>query len=301
LRKLNVLISGGFDKLLVISDFDFTLSRFVDSEGKQCGSMHSVFSVATQQVNPQLYEQIEALKDKFIKIEFDPTLTIEEKIPHMEQWWTESHDFIVKHRFSKKVIEDALANSTVQLRDGAENFLRAVCERSVPLVLFSAGIGNLIEIFLQWKLGQIPPNLHIISNMMQFDDQDICTSFSSPLIHTFNKNSTVVGKERPYFHSISSRPYVLLLGDSLGDLHMDVAVEGEREILRVGFLNFNTSELYQKYYDSYDVVLLNDQTMTVPQQIFTHIHESIGAIKSCVSDSSNGKSAETQEVVDGQN
>jgi hypothetical protein len=29
---------------------------------------------------------------------------------------------------------------------------------------------------------------------------------------------------------------------------MDVAVEGEREILRVGFLNFKMDELYQKYY-----------------------------------------------------
>lgn len=58
----------------------------------------------------------------------------------------------------------------------------------------------------------------------------------------------MVSKEQPYFHSVSSRPFVMLLGDSLGDLHMDVAVEGEREILRIGFLNFNMDELYQKYY-----------------------------------------------------
>lgn len=62
---------------------------------------------------------------------------------------------------------------------------------------------------------------------------------------------------------------------------MDVAVEGEREILRVGFLNFNMDELYQKYYDSFDIVLVNDQTMTVPQQIFDHVHDSIHAISAC--------------------
>lgn len=154
--------------------------------------------------------------------------------------------------------------------------------RGVPLVLFSAGIGNLIETFLQWKMGNVPDNLHIISNMMEFDEEGICAAFSEPLIHTFNKNATVVNKERPYFHSISSRPYVLLLGDSLGDLHMDVAVEGEREILRIGFLNFKMDELYQKYYDNYDIVLVQDQTMTVPQQIFTHVHKSISAIADCV-------------------
>jgi 5'-nucleotidase len=220
---------------------------------------------------------------------------MEEKIPHMEDWWNQSHEFIIKHRFPKQLIEDALAKSRVQLRgknsinsiksnflDGAEEFLRTVCHRGVPLVLFSAGIGNLIETFLQWKMGSVPENLHIISNMMIFDEEGICSAFSQPLIHTFNKNASVVDQERPFFHSIRSRPYVLLLGDSLGDLHMDVAVEGEREILRIGFLNFNMDELYQKYYDSYDIVLVQDQTMAVPQQIFTHIHESISSVSKCL-------------------
>lgn len=34
----------------------------------------------------------------------------------MERWWTESHNFIVKHRFPKKLIEEALTKSRVQLR-----------------------------------------------------------------------------------------------------------------------------------------------------------------------------------------
>jgi hypothetical protein len=53
----------------VISDFDFTLSRFSDPDGERCESMHSVFGVATEMTNPELWTDIKALKDKYIQIE----------------------------------------------------------------------------------------------------------------------------------------------------------------------------------------------------------------------------------------
>jgi hypothetical protein len=31
--------------------------------------------------------QLAALREKYIKIEFDPNMSIEEKVPHMEQWF----------------------------------------------------------------------------------------------------------------------------------------------------------------------------------------------------------------------
>ena len=40
----------------------------------------------------------------------------------------------------------------------------------VPLIVFSAGLGDLIDIFLEQKLGKVPENCHLISNMMKFDE-----------------------------------------------------------------------------------------------------------------------------------
>lgn len=54
----------------MISDFDFTLSRFVDKNNERCESMHSVFGVATEMTNPELWIDIKALKDKYIQIEY---------------------------------------------------------------------------------------------------------------------------------------------------------------------------------------------------------------------------------------
>lgn len=62
-------------------------------------------------------------------------------------------------------------NPSIFCRDGVPAFLLALESHRVPLVLFSAGIGNVIEIYLDMELHKVPKNIHLISNMMRFDQQ----------------------------------------------------------------------------------------------------------------------------------
>ncbi|KAH7680145.1 Protein F25B5.3 c, partial [Aphelenchoides avenae] len=250
--KLDTIIQGGFDRLLVISDFDYTLSRYKSKDGERCWTTHGVFESATEQFSPELKAKFDELKTKYIPIEYCPNMTVAEKTPYMEQWWTESHAFIVQQKFTRSQIEGFVTRSKLALRDGAEQLLETVERHRVPLVLFSAGIGNIIEIFLRRQLSTIPPSLHIVSNMMEFDEDDICTSFSEPLIHTFCKNASVIDHDLPFFKSLRERTNVILLGDSFGDLQMDVGVEREGVALKIGFLNFNVDQLLDKYMHGFD-------------------------------------------------
>ncbi|KAI1708284.1 pyrimidine 5'-nucleotidase (UMPH-1) domain-containing protein [Ditylenchus destructor] len=270
--KLDALLDAGFDKLIVITDFDYTLSRFTKN-GHRCSTTHGVFEQAIAEEDKEFHAEISKLREKYLHIEFSPTMTIEEKTPYMEEWWQTSHKLIVENRFSREKIKEFTAKSQVMLRERAAEFVSFIEKQGSPLIVFSAGIGNIIQFVLEDQLGTVPKCLHILSNMMIFNKEGVCVNFSEPLVHTFNKNSSVVKKDAPFFHQISNRTCVLLLGDSLGDIHMDVGVEKETVVLKVGYLNFNFEQLTEKYLEEYDIVLIDDQTMNVPLTILKGFHE----------------------------
>ncbi|CAB3402440.1 unnamed protein product [Caenorhabditis bovis] len=260
---------GGSRQLLVISDFDYTLSRFHDDNGVRLSTTHGVFDDNVMKINPELGQKFIDLRNKYYPIEFDPKLTPEQKTPMLEAWWRSSHNLIIQERFSKSTIEDFVSNSRIVLRDGAEDLILTLDARNIPLVIFSAGIGNIIEYFLQKKLGALPKNTHFISNMILFDEEDKACAFSEPLIHTFCKNSSVIQKEASFFHEMVGRNNVLLLGDSMGDIHMDVGVEKDGPTLKVGFYNGSVSDedSIKHYIEAYDIVIIHDNSFTIPQRI----------------------------------
>ncbi|CAI2348320.1 unnamed protein product [Caenorhabditis sp. 36 PRJEB53466] len=268
-NKLRKMVLGGAGKTVVISDFDYTLSRFENEEGERLSTTHGVFDDNVMRLNPELGQKFIDLKKKYYPIEFCPKMTQEEKIPHMEKWWGTSHGLIINERFSKTTIEDFVRQSRIVFKDGAEDFIQSLDGHNVPLVIFSAGIGNIIEYFLQQKLGAIPRNTHFISNMILFDEDDKACAFSEPLIHTFCKNSSVIQKETSFFHEIAGRVNVILLGDSMGDIHMDVGVERDGPTLKVGYYNgsLDDTAAMQHYEEVYDIVLVHDATLNVAQKI----------------------------------
>ncbi|KJH51191.1 HAD hydrolase, family IE [Dictyocaulus viviparus] len=276
-RKLNDLIASGKNQLVVISDFDFTLTKYVDEVGSRCLSSHSVLDHLLFSMYPELEEQVEIRNRnaKYMSIEFDPKLTKHEKLPYMVEWWTAAHNDYLTFGIHRDDIKRFVANVKIQLssisgfvlRDGARAFLQDLASASIPLLLFSAGIGNVIEIFLRHQLETVPDNVHIVSNMLSFDKEGVANSFSEPLIHVYCKDSSVIPKDNPFFDNVMHRQNVLLLGDSLGDLHMDTGMAHIGTILKIGFLNSNVDGLLDSYLDGFDIVLVQDQTVDVPDLI----------------------------------
>ena len=67
------------------------------------------------------------------------------------------------------------------------------------------------------------------------------------------------------------RRNVIVLGDSLGDVHMAAGVEDPSVVLTVGFLNHKIESSLETYKKHFDIVLLDDQTMSFPHSLLAEI------------------------------
>lgn len=254
--KLSHLMKDGHKTLQVIADFDFTLSNYICSDGSRAMSTHALFEGDNEKLKQTLA--------KYLPIEYDRNLTIEQKIPHMVQWWTESHEYIVKHGYDeeslKKLVKDA---PNLKMREGFVTFFELLEKYDVPLIIFSGGIGDVIDLVIRHHVGRLPKNVHIISNWMTYDDKGNVTGFKDTIVHSFNKNSSVIKEEdKKFFHKLQSRPNVIVIGDSLGDAKMDVGLEREQTVLKIGFLNKEIEKFMQDYLDTFDILCVQDPTLT---------------------------------------
>lgn len=148
-------------------------------------------------------------------------------------------------------------------RDGYQLFFDHLHEHSIPLLIFSAGIGDILEELIL-QAGVFHPNVKVFSNYMDFDEsvsrhtssdtiptqarteimcftpdvslQGVLTAFKGELIHIYNKREGAL-LNTGHFQELRTRPNVLLLGDSLGDLNMADGVQDMENILKIGFLN----------------------------------------------------------------
>lgn len=114
--------------------------------------------------------------------------------------------------------------------------MRDLTISEIPILVFSAGVGDIIDEALSvHNLTQ--DNVKVISNYMTYNSEGKLVEFTGKLIHMYNKNESSIPHSSTYFQDLSHRHNVILMGDSLGDLQMSKGVEPPNTILTIGFLN----------------------------------------------------------------
>ena len=255
-QKLNKIKSEGKDSLHVISDFDKTLTKAFIKGQKTHTSIAQIREGGYLSKN--YVKKSFALYDKYHPFEINHKISDSEKDKKMMEWWSRHIRLLVEQGMNRKVVEDIIKNKRILLRKGAEDFFKKLYEKNIPLLIFSAGVGDIIEGYLESE-GLLYGNVHIVSNFFDYDKNGSVKGYKSKIIHAFNKDEFAI-KGTKYFGMIKERKNVILIGDSLGDVDMAKGLEHE-VILKIGFLNKDIEENRDVYERNYDVVILNDGPM----------------------------------------
>jgi 5'-nucleotidase len=258
--KRDTIIKNGVTNLHLILDFDRTMTSFYGPRGGKGATCHGIVE---SRRSLELKARAESLNAIFYPIEVDPTRSQESKLPWMRSWYALVNEILIESGITKFDIIEDVKQSNCSLRKGIVDILDWANKKSVPVTIFSAGLGDVIsEVLEQQWLKPLPRNFKIISNMMIFDKVDgKLVGFSDPLIHMFNKTMKF-HKNNEDFKELSSRKNIILLGDSTADISMADGLDADT-VLRVGFLNDNVKTLAETYMSIYDIVLINDSPATL--------------------------------------
>ncbi|MCE3050710.1 hypothetical protein HAX54_047927 [Datura stramonium] len=242
-KKISAIRLGGPAKLQVIADFDATLTKYW-IDGCRGQSSHSVL----QQEDPEFDDKRQKLYEYYHPLEFDPAIPLDEKTKLMEEWWGKTHALLIEGGVTYSAIQNSVAKATIAFRDGVIELFELLEEKGVPVLIFSAGLADIIEEVLKQKVHRSFKNVRIVSNRMVFDENGHLQSFKGKTIHVLNKNEHALDMAAPLHDhcddvnglddeksALKKRTNVLLLGDHIGDLGMSNGLDYETRI-SVGFL-----------------------------------------------------------------
>ena len=136
------------DRLVIVADFDRTITTaFVDAAAGVAGSTSHGILESCRELSPAYRAQAQALLDKYHPIEFSATLSKEEKLPIMQEWYRRSHALLLEEDISEGTIRQAVADASasIRIRPGFAELRREAASRGIPLVVFSAGLGNVVK------------------------------------------------------------------------------------------------------------------------------------------------------------
>ena len=235
------------EQLCVVSDWDRTLTKARTEDGQDATSYSAIAHGAY--LGEAYRVEMDRLYARYRPIEISQTISHRKKQKAMRDWWAAALAMMQKYGLTEDIIEDIAAREFMRLRDSATDFFNILADRDIPLLILSAGIGNVISKFLKVR-ALLTSNVTVTANKLIFDTQGVVAGFCEPVIHSFNKAR----------HASNPQGCVLLLGDTIEDAQMVTDADADC-VIRMGFLNEAVEENRAAYLRAYDIVICNDASM----------------------------------------
>jgi cytosolic 5'-nucleotidase 3 len=259
-QKIVAIRNAGSKNIEIISDFDGTLTVGKLPDGSKISSPGLIRCFYP---NDKYREKAEVLFDHYHPLEIDNTIEIEAKNLLMEKWWAQHLSLIISLGITKSDIANFALHQKAFVRMGFNRFDTILDTYKIPITIFSAGLGDIVQGMLNYQLA----NYEICSNFFQFSEAGVAIDYYNPIMHSHNKTSRMMqgpcSAQRP-----NKRNNVLLLGDSLADANMVNDTDFET-VLKIGYCS--NQKLLKQFQSVYDIVLPDENSLDVVSKLIEHI------------------------------
>ena len=191
-NKLEGICEDGIESLKIIADFDGTFTR-ENIEGTSADDTLEALT-STDKVSEECKQKIKEEQADTSNESSKPPEDSKEgrKKSNVEKWLGKISNENLKFGEIKQIVKD----SSIRFREGFDTFLELKCELNIPLVIVSAGLGDVIKAALELQLekqGMELKNLQpfkIISNLGEFKDGKL-VSFPKEVVRPSNKEEII--------------------------------------------------------------------------------------------------------------
>ena len=257
----NNFIKDGLDLVHIITDFDGTLTK-ANNHGIKRPSILSVLrSKEFNYLGDEYQIKAQELFNKYHPIEINEELGLLFRKEKMDEWWKAHLSLLIESNLKFEHIEKVANSGIIELKDNCRELLEFTNVTNIPIIIMSAnGIGDSISIYLEHNKCLFQ-NIHYITNHFKFNENGFATEYFLPIIHSLNKDETIVESFSNIFKEIKHRKNVILIGDGTGDPGMSNGFE-YNNIIKIGFLNSDLEEKLEYYKSIYDVVIIGDEDIS---------------------------------------
>lgn len=227
----------------IVTDFDQTITS---EKSKNSWSILS----NNKEIPCGFINERQELYNKYRPIELNEKIDYSTKCKLISEWFRQCVGLFPKYKIEQNLFEEAALDSKMMdFRTGAKNFIKFLANKSIPLIIISAGIGNFIESFLKSN-NCLFDNSYIFSNKIIFEN-GISVGVENNIIHSLNKSEVSLPLEIK--EKVSKKDVVILLGDQISDSKM-IDSNQNKQLLKIGFYSKDNNVDFNLFKDNFDIV-----------------------------------------------
>ena len=265
------------DNFIIISDFDFTLTRRYYINPRNNKKEHLLSGFGFYDLCPDLPENFRKetmdLKLKYLKYENDLSITYDKRDEYIKFLFTEIIQKIVNLHLDKNFLDKSLENTIkfkpFYFRYGMKEFYELIYKNNINQIIISGGIKDLIEKTLLILNNEIKlDNIKIISNEFIYDNNNKIIDYKKPLIYTFNKS--IIFEDNINKKELENK-CILFLGDHINDIDILSNIKCLEKLTIAFDNNINNPKSNENYLKKYDCIIGNDGDFLYINQILKNI------------------------------